>query len=117
LMYLIDVHFADLDRRNLNAEAATAAAVQTMLDLKDNDSSWYVLRLDGLNAHVESARETSLARKRYYAFTPNLEQVVFYVLPMLLMYLWATWRQRPISRLRCGRGRPLVSTSRDRIER
>jgi hypothetical protein len=84
LMYLIDIHILDVKTRVAPADARVAMTIQQLLALKPNDSSYYQINFAVLDSLLVDANQPQvrLDRKRTSSFSPNLEQIVFYVFPL-----------------------------------
>ena len=99
LMYLLDVHLADLDRRNVLAGNATENAIRTIINLPPASMTWYNLNRNKLQKQIEYARIDSFERKQRAAFYPDAEQCVFYIVPLILVIMVIS---RDFMGKRCG---------------
>lgn len=88
LLYLVDVHQQDLIQRNESPRKITSEAVD-LLVIPYNDTV-YKLSYDSMNAQYDSAANPGRRwfRKLYAVYHPNLPQIVYYIIPWLLIFIY-----------------------------
>jgi len=87
-MYMIEVSFADLSHREVAKDTTLGVAQKKLIDLTPSDSTWYTLYYSARDslANEASAPCVMHRRKIALAFQPNFEQVVYYVIPFLIVF-------------------------------
>ena len=96
LMYLLEVHFDDLYMRKDDVQKITGMSVGSIVSLKPSDSTWYDLnRWDTLDKMSIAAKWDSVSkmnvtipRKLKSALVLNLEQVLFYLIPWFVLFVF-----------------------------
>jgi len=86
-MYLLEVHRNDLYQRQVTVYATKGIAVDFLVNLPPQDTTWYVLTNDNVNAAYNLAGETRFRRKILTSLQPDPEQILFYLLPMWGIYV------------------------------
>lgn len=84
LMYGLDVHMLDVMQRQVPVYTRLSNTLQQLLEIAPNDAHWYTL---DFTAYKETKSEpwTRISRKIGRFIQPNFEQIVFYVLPIMLL--------------------------------
>ena len=90
VMYGLDVHMLELDNRSDLSDRKESYAAGLLLNLPPTDSTWYTFNDSGMRGYFDHADSTHVWRKLKSASRPNIEQYIFYVVPLLLIALW--WR-------------------------
>jgi hypothetical protein len=85
-MYFLDVHAEDLLTRQKEGMRISTNALIKMTNLCLSDTTRYLLTYEKMDAQFEDAKSGSLLRKLYIAFHPDLERIIFYILPLLLVF-------------------------------
>lgn len=86
-MYGLDVHMDNLTKRVAMHLECDGNTVRHLLRIQPQDStSWFVLKYDKCIPEIDRASNPDTQRnwKIHFALSPNLEQFVFYILPLLV---------------------------------
>jgi hypothetical protein len=86
VMYALDVHLDDLNKRQLDAASVLGSASKTLFDKTPSDTTWFELEFGPLEREMEKASETAFLRKSQAATRPNLEQIIYYFFPWFVVY-------------------------------
>ena len=84
LMFLIDIHIEDLNSRHFVVQKIMADSVNTLINIRPNNSTWFEFRDESFAKQIETARQGAGYRKLQMIFNPNFEQVVYSFLFYLL---------------------------------
>lgn len=89
LIFLIEVHNDDLNKRTNISFDVKGVAVQKLLNTNINNTIWYNVSPDTLNSELYKIHEVKnrWLRKLQAACDPNAEQIVFYLVPFIAVYL------------------------------
>lgn len=87
LLYFVDVHQGDLIERNLSDRIVTGKAINQLV--KPFDNKIYELSYDSVNVQYEKATKlySRWSRKLYNACCPDLSQIVYFIIPLILVFL------------------------------
>lgn len=87
LMYLLDVHLEDLGKRHTEASQTFGAATDSLVNALPNSRTWYEVRFDSLWHQLNCAKHKSVQRKIQAFLHPGLEQILYYIVPWLVVYI------------------------------
>ena len=87
LMYLVDVHLIDMLKRESANAQLTHNAVETTVNSKLLDKTWYSLDYRSAVYQLNKAGEpcTRWYRKLWLASRPHFDQIAYYTIPWFLM--------------------------------
>ena len=85
LLYFVDVHQQDMIKRNILSSSITSNAIHQLLKPQNNIT--YELSYDSIYVQYEKASEpiSRWLRKTYNACSPDLAQIVYYIIPLVLI--------------------------------
>ncbi len=87
LFYLLDVHMRDLSDRQIPIRDELRNTMIAITKVHTVDSLWYEINQTRIDSMFQSAYEHRWARKKCLVFHPNFEQIVFYFVPIFLLFL------------------------------
>jgi hypothetical protein len=85
MMYGVTVHHQDLNCRSNIQYVKTRQAVEKLAYSIPNDSTWYTLNYTELHDSISSLHLKRFRRKFQIAYHPQMEQIVFYIVPFILI--------------------------------
>ena len=88
-MYLLEISLSDQFIRQIAKGGVITSAEEKFLNMPPKDSTWYTLDNVSLDSAATSAsqRQDRRVRKLQLALQPNLEQLIYYALPFVLIFL------------------------------
>lgn len=88
MMYLLEVHLNDLSDRQKSAYYIKDSAIDSLIHLRPNDSSWFVFKSDEFKHAWDSVSAPCkrIQRKLKSARCPNPEQFVFFIVPYIAIH-------------------------------
>jgi hypothetical protein len=86
VMYALDVHLEDLNKRQLDAASIFGRATEGLINQTPGDSTWFALTFRRMEEEMGKASETGLWRKSRAATRPNVEQIIYYFIPWFVVY-------------------------------
>jgi hypothetical protein len=89
LMYFLDVHISDVNRRADSPDAAFSQAINILANATPQDSTWYTYNPEAIDAWLREQEATSVLRKIRTACRPDLEQRLYYFFPGIALYFIA----------------------------
>ena len=87
-IYSIEVHLKDLLHREQGCCAVVNRSVEEIVNTDKIYNEYFVINYDELLNQQDKAHDDRLYRKLCKAYDPDLEQIVLYVIPFLLIYVW-----------------------------
>jgi len=87
-IYSIEVHLKDLLHREQGCCAVVHRSVEEIVNTDKIYNEYFVINYAELLNQQDKAHNNRLCRKLWKAFDPDLEQLVLYVFPFLLIYGW-----------------------------
>jgi hypothetical protein len=91
MMYLLEVHFDDLYRRQKDFSIIMYNSADSLISLKPNDSTWYDFKkwdTSDVKANWDSVSTNgSIYRKLKEALSPDVEQMVYYLIPWSVLFI------------------------------
>ena len=87
-IYSIEVHVKDLLHREQGCCAVVHRSVEEIINSDKIYSEYFVINFDKLLNQQYEAHNSRFSRKLWKAYDPDLEQIVLYVIPFVLIYGW-----------------------------
>jgi hypothetical protein len=87
-IYSIEVHLKDLLHREQGCCGVVNRSVEEIVNTDKIYNEYFVINYDKLLNQQHKAHDDRLYRKLWKAYDPDLEQIVLYVIPFLLIYGW-----------------------------
>jgi hypothetical protein len=81
LMYLLEVHLDDLYKRQVAVYYMKIIAADSLINLPPSDTNWYCLKTGDQNSVFKMAETNRWSRKLLSACQPDMEQLMFYLVP------------------------------------
>ncbi len=96
LMYLLDVHLRDELQREYDCVQIKSDAIDLLVNRSSNSIRWYSFTGSAYYNELQKARDPDNVhlRKLEEAVHPEVQQIMYYVLPWLAVYIFATRRFR-----------------------
>ena len=96
--FFLDIHLDDLKYRSALNQHTNSIALDTILEHSTIDTSWFYLDYGIRNSKIDSLGEFSIrfSRKIHSVFElpPKIDRIIFYLLPLILVYLVLTKKNR-----------------------
>ena len=89
LMYALDVHLKDLYNRQNSCYTIYGNNIIDLINKDSINTTWYNLDLDSLHIKWKNAanKTTRWKRKSKMAFDPDGEQIIYFIIPWILVYI------------------------------
>ena len=87
IFLLLDVHIADLKLRSSASKSNTARTVDSLVNQNPNELLTHKLDYKNIVSVWDSLNHTSRQRKLYKIGNPDGDQIIFFYLPLALLYL------------------------------
>ena len=88
-IYSIEVHIKDLLHREQGCCSVLHRSVEEIVSTDKIYNEYFVLNYDELlNQQYKAGDDSRLYRKLWKAYDPDLEQIVLYLVPSVLIYIW-----------------------------
>jgi hypothetical protein len=116
LMYALEIHRDDLAKRAISAFYIKGGELNKLVNSGPSDNTWYHFVPDSLQQQMNAASksENRTRRKFLAACQPNLEQIAFYLVPWVLLYVACTIFQIQKRRLITS-GSPILGIPKEKI--
>lgn len=83
--YGYEIHSNELDSRLDFKRKCINNTLVFLSNIKPENSTWYDIKLDEMNQHIEDARINRKCRKICYFFRPDLSQIAYYFIPFTVV--------------------------------
>jgi hypothetical protein len=90
LMCYVDVHLEDQLKRSDDKNQVTHNAVNSLVNAPEASFTWYRLDYRQTENQLKKASQESFCRKLRLGSQFNIERLVFYIIPWILVYIIAT---------------------------
>lgn len=93
-MYILDCHYLDVIERTMPYHHALRNTLDTLVSLDPNDTTWYTLSNEEIYLkHANASEGKNRAISKFNrGFTPNLEQSLIFLVPLLFsLYQTRRW--------------------------
>lgn len=88
IMYLMDIHYKDMIERNVFTINMHRLNIETLVNSYPNNDSWYQLDFSELKEVMDTVHFERIQRKITKVFQPDLAQIVFFIIPLIVMYFF-----------------------------
>jgi hypothetical protein len=90
MFYALDIHLKDLLDRNISNRGVTSAALNYLVNKAPSDTIWYELKYTERDIQYTSIHNNRLPRKIINGFTPDITQMILFILPWFAIYICIT---------------------------
>jgi hypothetical protein len=94
LFYGLDIHLVDAINRSTDSKTITSKALELVINQKPNDAIWCDVNYTQRNSQFDKMHDTRIPRKLLAAFNPDIVQTIFFVLPLVIIYIISTFKYR-----------------------
>ncbi len=86
LFYSLDIHLKDLSERSSNNSIVTSDALNNLINQNPNSTVCYELNFIKKNDIENQMHKTRFKRKSYYFVHPAIDQLILFILPLVIFY-------------------------------
>ena len=94
IFYGLDLHLEDLIRRSTYFNEITSNSLDSIVTQKPYESIWYEINYTQRNLQFDNFHNSRIVRKFNAIFDPDIAQSVFYISPLIVVYILLTLRYR-----------------------
>jgi hypothetical protein len=88
VMWWLNIHQQDLNNRSDYMSRNTGHNIEQFVNLHPTNATWYTLDYKAVKDSLDTCKNHAFIRKLTKFYKPSMEQIIFYIVPLCLVYVF-----------------------------